>query len=67
MPPATITYLLISLIIGGGMLIPANIPNIISAQRLGITSKEWARIGMPLGIIIMAAFFVLLLLTVKTS
>ncbi len=29
------------------MLIPGNIPNIISAGKLGITSKEWARLGVP--------------------
>jgi len=31
------------LLISGGMLIQGNIPNIIAAGKMGITSKEWAR------------------------
>jgi predicted cation transporter len=42
------------------MLIPGNIPNIISAGKLGITSKEWARLGFPLGVISMAIYFVVI-------
>ncbi len=33
----------LGLIIAGGMPIPGNIPNIIAAGKLEITSKEWAR------------------------
>lgn len=51
---------LMGLLISGGMLIPGNIPNIISAGKLGITSKEWARIGVPLGLVTMAIYFVIL-------
>ncbi len=51
---------LMGLLIAGGMLIPGNIPNIISAGKLGITSKEWARIGLPLGFVTMAIYFVIL-------
>lgn len=51
---------LLGLLIAGGMLIPGNIPNIISANKLGITSKEWARLGVPLGIFIMGIYFVVL-------
>ena len=43
----------------GGMLIPGNIPNIISAGKLGITSLEWARVGVPLGLALNALFYVL--------
>jgi predicted cation transporter len=42
------------------MLIPGNIPNIIAAGKLGITSREWAEVGIPLGLVLMAVFFVLL-------
>jgi predicted cation transporter len=35
-----IKSVLMGLLISGGMLIPGNIPNIISASKLGITSKE---------------------------
>jgi len=40
---------LMGLLIAGGMLIPGNIPNIISANKLGITSKEWAKLGCTSG------------------
>lgn len=53
---------LIALMISGGMLIPGNIPNIIAANKLGIKSKEWASFGVPVGLILMALFFVLMLL-----
>jgi predicted cation transporter len=51
---------LMGLLIAGGMLIPGNIPNIISAGKLGITSKEWAKLGVPLGIVIMIVYYVIL-------
>jgi predicted cation transporter len=49
---------LMGLLIAGGMLVPGNIPNIISANKLGITSKEWARLGIPLGLVLMLVYFV---------
>lgn len=48
---------LMGLLISGGALIPGNIPNIISAGKLKISSKEWARIGVPVAIVAMAVFF----------
>jgi predicted cation transporter len=51
---------LMSLLISGGMLIPGNIPNIIAAGKLHITSKEWAKFGAPMGAVWLAIFFVLL-------
>jgi predicted cation transporter len=36
------------------MLIPGNIPNIIAAHSLRIRSTEWARLGVSLGLIVMA-------------
>jgi predicted cation transporter len=53
-----INAVLMGLLISGGMLIPGNIPNIISAGKLGITSGEWAKLGVPLGLITMAIYFV---------
>ncbi len=53
-----IQAVLMGLLISGGMLIPGNIPNIISAGKLGISSKEWAKLGVPLGLILMAVYFV---------
>jgi predicted cation transporter len=55
-----IKSILMGLLISGGMLIPGNIPNIISASKLGITSKEWARLGLPLGLVSMGVYFVVL-------
>lgn len=55
---------LMGLLVSGGMLIPGNIPNIISAGKIGITSREWAKIGLPLGVAIMAVYFVLLFVPV---
>jgi predicted cation transporter len=51
---------LMGLLISGGMLIPGNIPNIIAAGKLGVTSSEWGRVGVPLGFAAMAVYFVIL-------
>ena len=48
---------LMGLLISGGMLIPGNIPNIVAAQRLGISSREWARVGLVAGFPLMALCF----------
>lgn len=53
-----ITAALMGLLIAGGMLVPGNIPNIISANKLGITSKEWARLGVPLGLCLLTVYYV---------
>ncbi len=55
-----IRYLLLGLLVSGGMLIPGNIPNIICANKLSIRSKEWAKIGVPLGIVGMIGYFLIL-------
>ncbi len=55
-----IVAILMGLLISGGMLIPGNIPNIISASKLKIGSKEWAVLGVPIGLVIMAIYFVIL-------
>jgi len=55
-----IEAILMGLLISGGMLIPGNIPNIISASKLRITSSEWAKIGVPFGLVIMALFYFIL-------
>lgn len=55
--------ILMGLLVSGGMLIPGNIPNIIAAGKLGIRSREWARLAVPVGavtlVIYYAALFVL--------
>jgi predicted cation transporter len=59
---AQISSAMLGLTLAGGMLIPGNIPNIISAGKLKIRSREWARLGVPLGIGIMLFYFVIMLL-----
>ncbi len=56
----SITFLLMSLIISGGMMIPGNIPNIICASKLGIKSKEWVKNALGLGGTLMAVYFIIL-------
>jgi len=51
---------LMGLLIAGGMLIPGNIPNIIAAGRLKITSKEWAKFALPFGFVLMIIYFFVL-------
>lgn len=60
MSTETIKAILIGLLISGGMLIPGNIPNIISAGKLHISSTEWARFGLPLGLVMMVVYFIIL-------
>lgn len=62
MDSQTIQAILLGLLISGGMLIPGNIPNIISAGKLNITSREWARFGVPIGLITMVAYFIVILI-----
>lgn len=56
-----IVSITLGLLIAGGMLIPGNIPNIVAAGRLKINMKEWAVIGVPIGFIIMVAYFLIML------
>lgn len=55
-----ISAVLMGLLISGGMLIPGNIPNIISAAKMKITSREWARVGVPVGFVILIIYFVII-------
>ena len=48
---------LLGLLTSGGMLIPGNIPNIIAAGHLRISAREWALIGLPVGLVLMAVTF----------
>jgi predicted cation transporter len=60
--PAQQRAILMGLLISGGMLIPGNIPNIVAANRLGISSRQWARIGLMVGLPLMALCFITLYL-----
>lgn len=58
---AQIIAIIMGLLIAGGMLIPGNIPNIIASCKLKIKMKEWARIGLPIGLALLVLYFVVLL------
>ena len=60
-----ITFILMGLLISGGMLIPGNIPNIVSSAKLGIKSREWAKAALPFGGAMMLAYFIAMMLLVK--
>ncbi|WP_077328779.1 DUF1646 family protein [Virgibacillus siamensis] len=63
MDSQTIKAILMGLMISGGMLIPGNIPNIIAAGKLKITSLEYAKFAFPIGLIAMTGYFVVVLVT----
>jgi len=60
-----IEFILMGLLISGGMLIQGNIPNIISASKLRIKSKIWARTAVPFGLVLMLIYFILMQIIVK--
>ncbi|WP_062108223.1 DUF1646 family protein [Bacillus niameyensis] len=62
MDEPTIKAILLGLLISGGMLIQGNIPNIISAGKLNITSREWARFAFPIGLAAMVVYFIIILI-----
>lgn len=61
MNESTLQAILLGLLISGGMLVPGNIPNIIAAGKLKITSQEWARYGIPIGLVAMFVYFLIIL------
>ncbi len=60
MAPGQIKSALIALLISGGMLIQGNIPNIIAAGKLKIGARQWAGLGIPLGLALMVVYFLAL-------
>lgn len=54
---------ILALLISGGMLIPGNIPNVISAGALRIGSKDWARVAIPIGMVMLGIYFAVLQIT----
>lgn len=60
MTETQVKAVLMGLLISGGMMIPGNIPNIISAGKLKIKSSEWIKLGIPLGIAIMLVYYVII-------
>jgi len=56
-----ITGIIMGLLVAGGILIPGNIPNIVAAARLQINMKEWALIGVPVGMVVLVVYFIIML------
>ncbi len=48
---------ILALLLSGGMLIPGNIPNIITAGALNIRTARWAKLGVPLGLVMLGIYF----------
>jgi len=49
--------IILALLISGGMLIPGNIPNVIAAGAVRIRSGTWARIAIPIGLVMLGIYF----------
>jgi predicted cation transporter len=60
MDPARAREAIIALLVAGGMLIPGNIPNIVAAAALRIGAASWAKIGIPMGLVLLGIYFALL-------
>lgn len=60
MTDVQVRAILMGLLISGGMLIPGNIPNIIAAGKLGIRSREWAAVAVPIGAILLLVYYAVL-------
>jgi predicted cation transporter len=56
---------LMGLLVSGGLLIPGNIPNIIAAGKLKIRSREWAVAAIPIGVVMLVAYFVVMFLVLR--
>lgn len=62
MTESAIKAILLGLTISGGMLIPGNIPNIIAAANLRITSLQYAKFAVPVGLVAMVAYFIVIII-----
>jgi predicted cation transporter len=60
MDPARAREAIIALLVAGGMLIPGNIPNIVAAAALRIGAGSWAKIGVPIGLLLLGIYFAVL-------
>lgn len=47
LPISTLKYMLISLLISGGILIPGNIPNIVCANKLSLKVRNGQKLACP--------------------
>ncbi len=59
-PLPDLMYMVVGLAAFGSMLVQGNLPNIVAAEKLGIKSREWARVAVPAGLVLMCGYFVAL-------
>jgi len=52
---------LLGLLVSGGILVTGNLPNIIAASRLEITGRQWARVGLKIGVPLLVLCFLILM------
>ena len=57
MDPARAREAIIALLVAGRMLVPGNIPNIVAAAALRIGAGSWAKIGLPMGLVLLGIYF----------
>lgn len=60
MTTVQIKAVLISLLISGGMMVTGNIPNIVTASKLNIRMKQWAVIGLPIGVVFLVGYYLVI-------
>ncbi|HVN88404.1 MAG TPA: DUF1646 family protein [Candidatus Binataceae bacterium] len=60
MDPVRAREAMMALLIAGGMLIPGNVPNIVAAAALRIGASDWAKIGIPAGLVLLTLYFIIL-------
>lgn len=53
-------YMVIGLAAFGSMMVQGNLPNIVTAEKLDIKSREWARVAVPAGLVLMSGYFITL-------
>ncbi len=53
-------YMVLGLVAFGSMLVQGNLPNIVAAEKLGIKSREWARVAVPVGVVLTVTYFMCL-------
>ena len=51
-------YVLLSLLIASGSLVPGNASNLVAAHKLKITYADWAKVGVPIGGLLMVCYYI---------
>lgn len=57
MTPNQICYILIGILIAGGALVTGSAHNVVAAHKLKISTREWAKVGLPTAAVMMVCCF----------